>query len=129
MAITGMKPLSRFRRYFPWNNDNCKRMRNGWPGLESGQEFLTVKGTTSPGWKSRQDKLCDKRGYCPVGSPARTGFATKEDIARLEARQDSFATKEDLSQLETRLVKWIVGAVIAGAGVATALATLIERIT
>ena len=55
--------------------------------------------------------------------------ATKADIARLESRQDRFATKEDLAQLETRLAKWIVGAVITAAGVAIALATLIERIT
>ena len=56
-------------------------------------------------------------------------LATKADIARLESRQEQMATKEDLAQLETRLVKWIVGAMIAGAGVAIALATLIDRIT
>ena len=56
-------------------------------------------------------------------------LATKADIARLESRQDGLATKEDLAQLETRLIKWIVGAVIAAGGIATALATLIERIT
>ena len=77
--------------------------------------------------ESRQNKVATKEDIARLEA-RQEGFATKEDIARLESRQDSFATKDDLSQLETRLVKWIVGAVIAGAGVATALATLIERI-
>ncbi len=56
--------------------------------------------------------------------------ATNEErLARIEARLDGFATKEDLAQLETRLVKWMVGLMLGAAMVATALATLIERIT
>ncbi len=43
------------------------------------------------------------------------------------------ATKEDLAHLETRLIKWLVGAVLgavlAAAGVSTALATLIVRVS
>lgn len=79
--------------------------------LESGHEYLATKADITR-LESRQE-----------------GFATKEDIARLESRQEGFATKEDLAHLETRLIKWIVGAVITAAGVAIALATLIERIT
>ena len=102
--------------------------------LESGQEFLTLK---AEGFATKEDiaRLESRQeGFATKEDIARLearqeGFATKEDIARLEARQDSFATKEDLAQLETRLIKWIVGAVIAAAGIATALATLIERIT
>ena len=60
-------------------------------------------------------------------------MATKEDLGRLEARVDSIenrmATKEDLAHLETRLIKWFVGSMLAAVAVATALATLIERIT
>ena len=56
-------------------------------------------------------------------------LATKEDIARLEARVDTMATKEDLAQLETRIVKWMVGLMTGSIVAATAIATLIERIT
>ena len=55
--------------------------------------------------------------------------SNEERLARIEARLDGFATKEDLAQLETRLVKWMVGLMLGAAIVATALATLIERIT
>ena len=57
-------------------------------------------------------------------------MTTIEDrLTRLETRQDYLATKEDLAHLETRLIKWLVGAVIAAAAVATGLASLIERVT
>ena len=55
--------------------------------------------------------------------------SNEERLARIEARLDGFATREDLAQLETRLVKWMVGLMLGSAMVATALATLIERIT
>ena len=55
--------------------------------------------------------------------------SNEERLASIEGRLDGFATKEDLAQLETRLVKWMVGLMLGAAMVATALATLIERIT
>ena len=58
-----------------------------------------------------------------------TTASNEERLARIEGRLDGFATKEDLAQLETRLVKWMVGLMLGSAMVATALATLIERIT
>ena len=56
-------------------------------------------------------------------------LATKEDLARVESRLDGMATKEDLAHLETRIIKWMVGLMTGSILVATALATLIERIT
>ena len=55
--------------------------------------------------------------------------SNEERLARIEARLDGFATKEDLARLETRLVKWMVGLMLGAAMLATAFATLIERPT
>ena len=55
--------------------------------------------------------------------------SNEERLARIEARLDGFATKEDLAQLETRLVKWMVGLMLGAAMLATAFATLIDRLT
>ena len=79
--------------------------------LESGQEHLAAKEDIAR-LESRLDSM-----------------ATKEDLARLEARVDSMSTKEDLAQLETRIIKWMVGLMTGAVLAATALATLIERIT
>ena len=67
--------------------------------------------------------------YSTVSGIAMVTASNEERLARIEARLDWFATKEDLAQLETRLVKWMVGLMLGAAMVATALATLIERIT
>ena len=58
-----------------------------------------------------------------------TAPGTEERLARLEAGYEHLATKADLAQMETRLIKWIVGAVLASAAIAVAVATLIERLT
>ena len=55
--------------------------------------------------------------------------SNEERLARIEARLDGFATKEDLARLETRLVKWMMGLMLGAAMLATAFATLIERLT
>ena len=59
-------------------------------------------------------------------------YATKEDVHR-ELRH--YATKEDIanlraemSQMETRLIKWMVGSVLAGAGIAATIALVIQRL-
>ena len=83
--------------------------------LESGQEHLAAKEDIAR-LESRLDSLS-------------ANVATKEDLARVESRQDSMATKEDLAQLETRIIKWMVGLMTGAKVAATALATLIERIT
>ena len=79
--------------------------------LESGQEHLATKEDIAR-LEARVDTM-----------------ATKEDIARLESRQSGMASKEDLAQLETRIVKWMVGLMTGSIVAATAIATLIERIT
>ena len=83
--------------------------------LEAGQEHLATKEDIAR-LESRQDSMS-------------ANMATKEDIARLESRQDSMATKEDVAHLETRIIKWMVGLMTGSIVAATALATLIERIT
>ena len=55
--------------------------------------------------------------------------SNEERLARLEAGQDHLATKADLAALEARLVKWMVGLMLGAVVAATALATVIERIT
>ena len=50
--------------------------------------------------------------------------AVREEILDLKAQ-----TTADLAKLETRLIKWAVGAVIAAAGAAAAIATTVARLT
>ncbi|MYC37903.1 MAG: hypothetical protein F4X66_13470 [Chloroflexi bacterium] len=58
-----------------------------------------------------------------------TTASNEERLARLEAGQEHLATKADLAALEDRLVKWMVGLMLGAVVAATAIATLIERIT
>ena len=52
-----------------------------------------------------------------------------ERLVRLETRLEATATKEDLANQEARLTKWMIGLLASAVVIATALATLIERIT
>ncbi len=47
--------------------------------------------------------------------------------ATLEATLPTFATKADLHALETRLIKWMVGSVLAAATVTGAIVSVISR--
>jgi hypothetical protein len=58
-----------------------------------------------------------------------TTASNEERLARLEAGQEHLATKADLVALEARLVKWMVGLMLGAVVAATAIATLIKRIT
>ena len=58
-----------------------------------------------------------------------TTASNEERLARLELGQEHLATKADLAGLEARLVKWMVGLMMGAVVAATAIATLIERIT
>lgn len=42
--------------------------------------------------------------------------------------REYYATKQDLAELETRLIKWMVGLMVASSAVATSLALLIQRL-
>ena len=53
----------------------------------------------------------------------------EERLVRLETHQESLATKKDLASLETSLIKWMVGLMLGATIAATAVATLIERVT
>ena len=53
------------------------------------------------------------------------GYLTKDDFRR-EMRH--YPTKEYLAQMETRLVKWMVGLMIASAGIAATAAVVIQRL-
>ena len=46
-------------------------------------------------------------------------YATKEDVANLRA---------DMAEMETRLIKWIVGSVLAATGIAVAASVLVQRL-
>jgi len=39
-----------------------------------------------------------------------------------------YATKADLANLETRLVKWLVGATVVAASLASTVVTLVDRL-
>ena len=56
-------------------------------------------------------------------------MSNEERLVRLETRQENLSTKEDLANLESRLVKWMMSLMLGATVAATALATLIERIT
>lgn len=47
--------------------------------------------------------------------------------ATLEAKLPTFATKADLHALETRLIKWMVGSVLAAAMVTGTIVSVISR--
>ena len=51
---------------------------------------------------------------------------SEEPLSRLESRLDGMVTKEDLAQFEARLIKRMVGAVMASAIIASALTALID---
>ena len=53
------------------------------------------------------------------------GYLTKDDFRREMGR---YPTKECLAQMETRLVKWMVGLMIASAGIAATAAVVIQRL-
>ena len=47
--------------------------------------------------------------------------------ATLEAKLPTFATKADLHALETRLIKWMVGSVMAAATVTGTIVSVMSR--
>ena len=53
-------------------------------------------------------------------------LATKADIVRPESRLDRVLTKEDLAQFEARILKWMAGAFLGSAMIASALTALID---
>ena len=57
-------------------------------------------------------------------------ITTEHPITRSELRQElqHYATKEDLAKLETRLIKWIVGQMIAAIVAASAVAVVIQQV-
>ena len=70
-------------------------------------------------------------GWCynrPVVTPM-AAMSNEERLVRLETRQETLATKEDIANLEARLIKWMVGLMLGSIVAATAIATLIERLT
>ena len=53
-------------------------------------------------------------------------LATKVDVAAV--RTDIAAVKTDIAKLETRLIKWIIGLMVASIAVASTVALLIQRL-
>ncbi|MDE2903488.1 MAG: hypothetical protein OXP73_10730 [Chloroflexota bacterium] len=52
---------------------------------------------------------------------------TERRLSRIDAMAASVATKADLHALETRLIKWMVGSVLAAAMFAGTIASVIGR--
>ena len=64
-----------------------------------------------------------------------TTEAIGERVAKLEGSYEHLATKADveristkISDLETRLIKWLIGVVLLGMGVAAAIATALQKV-
>ena len=53
-------------------------------------------------------------------------LATKADVAAVKT--DIAAVKTDIAKLETRLIKWIIGLMVASIAVASTLALFIQRL-
>lgn len=47
----------------------------------------------------------------------------EERVARLEGAYEHLATKADLHQMENRLLRWMVGTILAGVGLTASLAS------
>ena len=56
---------------------------------------------------------------------ANAEYLTKDEFRR-EMRR--YVTKADLARMETRLVKWIIGAMLASAGIAATAALVVQRL-
>ena len=56
---------------------------------------------------------------------ANAEYLTKDEFHR-EMRH--YVTKSDLAQMEMRLVKWMVGAMFASAGIAATAAMVVQRL-
>ena len=52
-------------------------------------------------------------------------YLTKDEFHR-EMRR--YVTKSDLAQMEMRLVKWMVGAMLASGGIAAAVTVVVQRL-
>ena len=60
-------------------------------------------------------------------------LATKADVAAVRTeiaavKTDIAAVKTDIAKLETRLIKWIIGLMVASIAVASTVALLIQRL-
>ena len=52
----------------------------------------------------------------------------EERVSRLEGGHEHLATKADLAELETRLIKWMIGMMLASAAVAASVALFVQRL-
>lgn len=56
-------------------------------------------------------------------------MSTEERLAGIEAIIPTLATKADLAELETRLIKWMVGLMVASVAAASTIALVVQRLT
>ena len=56
-------------------------------------------------------------------------MTTEERLAGIEAIIPTLATKADLAELETRLIKWMVGLMVASVAAASTIALVVQRLT
>ena len=60
-------------------------------------------------------------------------LATKEDVAKLEARMAQMEVRivqmeVRIAQSETRIIKWMIGLMVSSVAVASAVALLVQRL-
>lgn len=76
-----------------------------------------------PGAKA---KFSDRIGWRQGGRmAANSEYLTKDEFHR---EMKHYATKADLAQMETRLIKWIVGAMLASGGIAGTVMLVVQRV-
>ena len=62
-------------------------------------------------------------------SAVEVGVATvREQVAEMRGEMRHLATKADMKDMENRLIKWILGALLAGTSVAVGIAQVLARL-
>ena len=92
--------------------------------LEGVYDHLATKADLAE-VKTDMSHLASKADLAEVKTDM-THLATKLDLAALETRIAQVETT--VAQVEARIVKWVVGTVITGMGVAAAVAVAVDRL-
>ena len=64
---------------------------------------------------------------CYRGFVGNAWLQLKRGVSRVQGRLDSLVTKADLAEFEMRLVKWMVGMMVASIAAASSIALLVQK--